>query len=128
MKTEYRVTTAVPARDRRRSPRLEASAEILGRLVPAGSVVRVVDISFGGFLLETDTPFEVGTLHQVRLYTLDGSADLVVSAVAVHSRRDSAAAPRSRFISGFSLAGPHQWDAHVQYDRLLDVLASSVTD
>jgi hypothetical protein len=110
-------------RDRRGSPRVEARNHVLGRLVASGAAARVVDVGFGGFQLETDAPFEIGTLHQIRLYTAVAGVDVVVTGCVVYSRRDSTAARRSRYLSGFSLAGPHHWDSQAQYDRLLDAVA-----
>ena len=76
-------------------------------------------------MLETDIPFEPGILQQVRLYTAEGGVDVVVTGCVVHSRRDSTSAAHSRFLTGFSLVGPHLWDAQAQYDRLLDAIAGT---
>ena len=116
---------SVAARDRRRSPRFYAQDQVNGELIPGTGPILVLDLSHDGGLFETVEALPVGSTRQVRLFTLDGSISVLVLAEVVHSRRDSASARYSMFISGCRFIGSQGEDTERALTRLIDLLANA---
>jgi hypothetical protein len=111
----------------RHAPAIDAGDWLHATLVNTAAPVRVLEVSFGGFVLETAAPFPVGSRHLFRFETADDSINLTVAARAVYSRRDSASARHSWYVSGFRFLPPSDGDAAEHFDRLLDLVASALT-
>jgi hypothetical protein len=111
----------------RDAPAMDAGGWLHATLVDTAAPVRVLEVSFGGFVLETAAPFPVGSRHLFRFETADDSIDLTVAARVVYSRRDSASARHSWYVSGFRFLPPSDGDAAEHFDRLLDLVASALT-
>ena len=113
--------------DRRRSPRIDVHDQIRGVEAVSRARIRLLDISFGGCLLESESPFEIGSLQQFELHTPDGSVSLTLTVRTVHSRRDSIEAPRSRYVSGFTFVAPRGREAQERLHQLLDAVTSALS-
>lgn len=105
-------------KDRRRSPRLAVSDQIHARLGGSDVPVRVLDISFGGCLLETDAPLRVGSLKELHFFTPQGASVCIVTARVAHSRGEAG----SCYSTGFSFVGPRGPSGAAEFDRLIDAV------
>jgi hypothetical protein len=61
-------------RDRRRAPRIEVLSQFHGHSVTLGVPVTLLDISLGGFRIETSVVFPLGAVHAFRFTMADGKA------------------------------------------------------
>jgi len=59
-------------RDRRRAPRIEVLSQFHGHAVTLGVPVTLLDISMGGFRIETSVVFPLGAIHEFRFTLSDG--------------------------------------------------------
>lgn len=87
-------------------------------LVPAD----VIDISFGGFSIETRCSLRVGATHQFRFLTSAGRT-VVLRAKVVHCRRKQTDDWSERYISGCEFL----YDPAIDTDALIDELLDSAT-
>ena len=71
--------------DRRRFPRFETMGRVVGTLLAIDLPVRVRDVGFGGFAIETVDPVAPGQTHRVRLTTSDDWST-IVDAQSLHCR------------------------------------------
>lgn len=78
-----------PKRERRRSPRVPVLGEIRAHLLPEGLPLPVLDLSAGGFAIQSVMPFERGAAHAFEFHSTHCSK-LVVRAVTVHCLRVTA--------------------------------------
>jgi PilZ domain len=92
------------ASDLRRSRRLDIRKLVAGQLMPSGAPVKIRDIGFGGFALETSVPLKVGSVLDFRFTSKDGSSFVLKAAVA-HSRRVSSPIGPVAYVSGLEFAG-----------------------
>lgn len=118
-----RLSTSVVVASRRRAPRIAASdqlqVDVVSVLVPA----EVLDLSFGGFSIETRCSLRVGAAHQFRFLTAAGRT-VVLQATVVHCRRKATADWSERYITGCEFL----YDPSVNTDGLIDELMDSATD
>ena len=70
-------------RDRRRAPRIEVLSQFHGQSVTLGVPVTLLDISLGGFRIETSVVFPLGAIHEFR-FTLADSKAIEVRARVLH--------------------------------------------
>lgn len=119
-------TSELPLIERRRARRVPVADRLQATLVDSGIPVRLVDISFGGFMVESAAPFPVSSLHRFRIETADRSVALTITARTVHSRRDSASARHSWYLSGFRFLPPPAPDAAADFVGLLDLVMSEL--
>ena len=114
-------------RDRRSSPRIDVTDQLRAAVARSGAPIRILDISFGGCLVESEAPFPIGTLQQFDFETLDRSLRLTVTARVVHSRSDSSAAPHATFVTGLQFVAPRTPESAAEFDRLMDALTAVLT-
>jgi hypothetical protein len=76
---------------------------VTGQLVPSGTVIKISDISPGGFAIETPTPVPVGEVLAFRFTSKDGAAFLLRAFVA-HTRRLSGPNGTVVYSSGLEFA------------------------
>jgi hypothetical protein len=90
-----------PASTRRRqSPRFEVLGRIVGYLTSRNMPVRVREVGFGGFSIETLEPVTTAGVESVRFTTHDDwSASLL--AQSLHCRPSCAADGSPRYVTGF---------------------------
>ncbi|HEY7475364.1 MAG TPA: PilZ domain-containing protein [Vicinamibacterales bacterium] len=70
-------------RDRRRTPRIEVLSQFHGHSVTLGVPVTLLDISLGGFRIETSVVFPLGAIHEFR-FTLGSGETIEVRARVLH--------------------------------------------
>ena len=107
--------------NRRASPRFDTLGRIVGYLLTARLPVRVREISFGGFSVETVTPLPEGVRHRVRFVAADDWS-VELDAEAVHCRPSCAADGSPRFATGFAFLAPPQSEPAVE--RLIATITS----
>jgi len=90
--------------DLRRSRRLDIRKLVAGQLMPSGAPVKIRDIGFGGFAIETSVPLKLGSVLDFRFTSKDGSSFVLKAAVA-HSRRLSSPIGPVVYVSGLEFAG-----------------------
>lgn len=86
--------------NRRKSPRFETLGRVLGHLVDADLSVRVREIGFGGFSIETVEPIAIDVVQQVRFTAFDDWTS-TCEARSLHCRPSCAADGSPRFVTGF---------------------------
>ena len=91
--------------NRRQSPRFDTLGRIVGYLLTTNLPVRVREISFGGFSVETVAPLPEGAQQRVRFMAADDWS-VELEAQAVHCRPSCAADGSPRFATGFSFLSP----------------------
>lgn len=101
-----------PASTRRRqSPRFEVLGRIVGYLTSRDLPVRVREVGFGGFSIETLEPVTTGAVEPVRFTTTDDwSASLF--AQSLHCRPSCAPDGSPRYVTGFQFVD--QTDPHAR--------------
>jgi hypothetical protein len=109
-----------PLGDLRRSRRLDVGSLVGGRLVPSGAPIKIRDIGFGGFAIETSAAIRVGSIVDIRLTSKDGSTFLLKAAV-VHSREVSSTTGPLVYVSGLEFA-----DTQASTEQRADVLIDKV--
>jgi hypothetical protein len=77
--------TARPGHERRRTPRVEILGEIAGESLTFDSPVTVLDLSPGGFSIETAVPLSIKDTHEFRFSVREGISVIVLARV-VHRR------------------------------------------
>jgi hypothetical protein len=107
-----------PLGDLRRSRRLDVGSLVGGRLVPSGAPIKIRDIGFGGFAIETSAAVRVGSILDIRLTSKDGSSFLLKAAV-VHSREAPSTTGPVVYVSGLEFANT-QTSTEQQADVLID--------
>jgi hypothetical protein len=90
--------------DLRRTRRLDIRKLVAGQLMPSGAPIKIRDIGFGGFAIETSVPVRVGSILDFRFTSKDGSSFDLKAAVA-HTRKVSAAIGPVVYVSGLEFAG-----------------------
>jgi hypothetical protein len=110
--------------ERRKAPRLPVGRHVTAELESSAQPVTVRDISLGGFLLESNEPFEVQALHQFRIATSDGWKTLI-TARSVHSRRSTT--ETGTYYTGFAFVDPVGTEAERRIHQLIDKVTSVVT-
>jgi hypothetical protein len=109
--------------DRRRYPRFEAAGRVVGTLVATNRPVRIRDVGFGGFAIETVDPVEPGQFQRVRLTTSDDWS-AVVEAQSLHCRPSCAADGSPRFVTGFAFVEPETPDTQRAIGRIIEAITS----
>ena len=122
-----KVIAAILARghekDRRRTPRIGVGNQ-LRAVTATGIHLNVLNLSYGGCLVASASPFFVGSLQQFSLETLDRSVKVVVTARVVHTRLETPATPEWAYVTGFLLLGPWTAEATALFDSLMDAVTS----
>lgn len=104
----------------RRSRRLDVGELVAGQIVPSGAPIKIRDIGFGGFAIETSSPVDVGSILYFRLTSKDGSS-FVLRAGVVHSRQVSTPPGPVVYVIGLEFA-----DKQTATGQRADVLIDKV--
>jgi PilZ domain len=104
----------------RRSRRLDVSKLVFGEVVPSGAPVKIRDIGFGGFAIETSFSVRVGSVLDFRFTSKDGST-FVLKAGVIHSRLASRPTDPAVYVSGLEFA-----DKATPTDERADLLIGKV--
>jgi hypothetical protein len=90
----------------------------------AAQDVTIVDLSKGGFLLESATPFRVGSIHQFRIALTDGRWMTLLTARSMHARPQPQTA---RHLTGFAFVEPIGDEARACVHTLVEHVTSVVS-
>lgn len=83
--TGFETTATMDRSDRRGGPRVEVLGSLHGQLVPLRVMVRVREIGFGGFSIESDVPLPIDVQQDFRFTLRQGNA-VTIRARVVHCR------------------------------------------
>jgi len=72
--------------ERRRHPRIEILGRIKGAVRPLDVPITLLNLSLGGFLMQTPKEYRVGEIHEFQ-FTMGRKAPLVVRARIAHAMR-----------------------------------------
>jgi hypothetical protein len=111
-----------PAVERRKHPRFLAAGRITAHLIDRDLAVRVRDIGLGGFSIETMTPLETASEHQIRFEAADGWS-AVMTAFVANCRPSCAADGSPLFVTGLSFLPDDRPDSR----RTIEILIEKVT-
>jgi hypothetical protein len=106
--------------DLRRSRRLDIGSLVTGQLMPSGAPIKIRDIGFGGFAIETSFAVEVGSVLDFRITSKNGSA-FVLRAGVVHTREVFSPLGSVVHVSGLEFA-----DNQTPKDERAEVLIDKV--
>src|SRR5579863_8871412 len=111
--------------DLRRSRRLDVGSLVAGQLMPSGEPIKIRDIGFGGFAIETTFAVEVGSVLDFQLTSKNGSA-FVLKALVVHTREVFSPLGSVVHVSGLEFADnqtPNDERAEVLIDKVNWILS-----
>jgi hypothetical protein len=86
--------------------------------------IRILDISAGGCLLESEAPFPAQSPQLCEFRTLDGSVRLMITVRVTYSRSVGAPAGRIMFLTGLEFVATHSGANPAEFDRLLDAVSA----
>ena len=111
-------------RDRRRAPRIEVLSQFHGHSVTLGVPVTLLDISLGGFRIETSVVFPLGAIHEFRFTLADGTA-IEVRARVLHCGIHTTPRGLLRYSAGLEFVSGPANVAHPDVLRLIEEVRSS---
>lgn len=114
------VLTSYP-RDRRQTPRLEVLGLVHGHIVSLDARMITLDLSEGGFSMETTFPIDVETEHDFRLVGPDGTWNRL-RARATYCTRHLMSDGTPRYVSGLTFIDPASPGPDL-VDQMLTVLS-----
>jgi hypothetical protein len=115
------MTTDPTPPNRRQSPRFDTLGRIVGHLPAVDLPVRIREIGFGGFSVETMEPLAAGGSHVVR-FTARDDWSVELPARAVQCRPSCAPDGSPRFATGFAFE-PHA-DSETAVKRMIETITS----
>jgi hypothetical protein len=92
-----------PTQELRRSRRLDIGKLVAGKLVPSGAPIKIRDIGFGGFAMETPFAVRLGATLDFRFTSKDGSSFILKARVA-HCRKVPVSLGPVFYVSGLEFA------------------------
>jgi hypothetical protein len=119
-KLDHAKSTRVSWSDRGRTPRLEVLERIQGELRALDMPVTLLDLSYGGFLMEAPVDFIVGGSHDFR-FTAARQALIVLCARVVHSAPTGVAT----YVMGLEFEEADSAAVQDAVELLLDLLEKS---
>ena len=111
-------------RDRRRAPRIEVLSHFHGHSVTLGVPVTLLDISLGGFRIETSVVFPLGAIHEFR-FTLADSTVIEVRARVLHCGIHTDQRGVLRYSAGLEFVGGPANVAPPDVERLIEEVRST---
>ena len=109
--------------ERRRSPRFEALDKLLGILVSYDLPVRIRDVGFGGFSVETVEPLTAGARGPVRFMSPDNWTT-EIAAQSLYCRPSIAADGTPRYVTGFQFINEQAADVRSRISELIAKVTS----
>jgi hypothetical protein len=103
--------------DRRQSPRVELPSGEDGPLLSVELIVSVRETSAGGFSVESQLPFPVGSAHGFRVENRSGQS-ATVHAVCRHSMRINRTNGSTSYIAGFEFTSQSAESSRVITDAV----------
>lgn len=86
--------------ERRQAPRIEILGQLDGVLMTVDTPVRVLDVSAGGFGVETAQALTAGGIHECR-FELRSGVSVILLARVMHSRPKKGPRATMRYLAGF---------------------------
>jgi hypothetical protein len=111
-------------RDRRRAPRIEVLSQFHGHSVTLGVPVTLLDISLGGFRIETSVAFPLGAVHEFR-FTLADDTTIEVRARVLHCGIHTSPRGVLRYSAGLEFVNGPANVAQPDVLRLIEEVRSS---
>jgi len=112
--------------DRRQSPRVDVDGPLFARIPSLGLECQLLDVSFGGFLVESPVAFALGEEHEFLVTTGDRRHAAVLKARAVYCHRRTASEDQPTFASGFGFLDPEDPATRQAVLALVDHVGGSV--
>ena len=109
-------------RELRRSQRVEIGGRVTGHLVALGAPIKIRDLGFGGFSVETSFPLRAGARLEFRFESTEGSLFVFCARVA-HSRRVSGPAGLC-YVTGLEFADKTTRKGRQTIDLLIEKVVS----
>jgi hypothetical protein len=101
------------------------AGQLVARKAGTTESVTILDMSRGGFLLETSMPFALDTLHRFCVALPDGTWDTLLTAAAVHGHQRTVHSEGGpRYVTGFAFVSPYGIDAQARLASLVDRVSS----
>ena len=116
-------SSVVVVASRRRTPRVDPNDQVGIQIVSVLVPAEVIDISFGGFSIETRCSLRVGAVHQFRFTTAVGRT-IEVTARIIHCRRKAGVDWSERYITGCEFVSHPGAPADPLVDELMDSATS----
>ena len=107
--------------ERRKSPRLEVLGRIRGELVPLAVPITLLELSQGGFSMQTTSDFPVGAIHAFR-FTSSNRPAIVLHARIVHILRTSGGGGAVSYVIGLEFADRSRPDVEQAIKTLVSIL------
>jgi hypothetical protein len=105
--------------ERRKYPRFGTAGRLAGHLLEHDLPVRVRDIGFGGFSIETMTPLEAGAEHHVRFVARDDWSTVLPARIA-NCRPSCAEDGSPLFVAGFAFVAEEAPDTRKTVETLIE--------
>jgi len=109
----------------RRHPRIEILGQLDGYLMTVDTPVKVLDLSLGGFGIETLRPLAAGEVHECRFTLRDGVAVILLAKV-MHCRPVKGRRKATRYLAGFQFVEQADPEAQAARAQLLERVASTL--
>jgi len=109
--------------ERRQSPRIEILGQLDGFLMTVDTGVTILDLSAGGFGIDSPVPLESGEVHECRFSLRDG-VSVILLAKVVHCRPKKAKKGATRYLAGFEFLEQPNAEAAAAHAQLLERVAS----
>jgi hypothetical protein len=110
--------------ERRQHPRVPARGRVTAEVADDAQAVTIVDLSQGGFLLESASPFIENSIHQFRIATASGQWLTLLTARSMHTR--PTAGDPAKHLTGFSFVEPLGEEARRRVHTLVAHVTSVV--
>jgi hypothetical protein len=112
--------------ERRRFPRIAVRSPLRAATDRPAEDVTVRDVSEGGFLVETASPFPIDAVHAFRVRRPDGTFVTMLVARCVHCRRHPDPVAPPIYLAGFAFVDPTGDTAQARIHALIDHVTSVV--
>ncbi len=108
--------------ERRTFPRIDVEHRLRAEAVSLGCLeVRIIDLSLGGFLIESPIAFEPGIVeHDFRLVSLGGRRATCIRAKCVHCARSTTSEEVPTYTCGFAFADASAPETQANINALLE--------
>jgi PilZ domain len=111
--------------ERRLSPRIEILGQLDGFLMTVDTAVTILDLSEGGFGIDTPVPLQNGEMHECRFSLRDGVSVILLARV-VHCRPKKSKKGATRYLAGFEFLEQPNAEAASARAQLLERMASNL--
>ena len=113
------------ASERRRSPRIEILGQLDGHMMTVDAPVTILDLSLGGFGVESAAALDAGDIHDCR-FTLRDGVSVILPAKVVHCRPKKGPKGSVRYLAGLEFLPQATPDAEAARVQLIDRIAATL--